>query len=255
MKQFKYAFKRTLPILFSYIFLGIAFGIMMQNAGYNALWSALTSLIVYTGAFQLALVGLLKEGSSIATILFTALALGNRHIFYGFSFLEDFRKAGAKFPYLVFSLTDESYALDCSLKEPKDMNRQDIEFATGWLCHCYWITGSILGGLIGAFIPFDFEGIDFCMTALFTTIFVDQWIAAGKNNRLRIPALVGLFSSVIFLIILGPVNFLLPSLITTTAILFAISAIEIKTEGSTEKQTTDSANNSTVNSVDILDKI
>lgn len=227
MKElFKFTFLRTTPILFSYIFLGMAFGLLMLDAGYGIGWSALTSIIVYTGAFQLALVGLLKGMASYATIVITALAMGSRHIFYGFSFLEDFRKDKKKFPYLVFSLTDESYALHCSLDTPEGMNRQTIEFITSILLQSYWITGSILGGLIGSMLPFDYTGIDFCMTALFITIFIDQWIAFSKERKgifLHIPAITGAVSSVFFLALLGPEDFLLPSMITTTAILIGLT--------------------------------
>lgn len=232
MKQLiKYSFIKTIPILFSYIFLGMAFGILMQDAGMHAGWSGLMGLIVYTGAFQLAFVGLIKGGASLATMFFTALVMGSRHIFYGFSFLEDFRKAGKKFPYLVISLTDETYALDCSLDAPSSMNRQSIEFLMHIFCQTYWITGGILGGLIGALLPFDYSGIDFCMTALFITIFIDQWIDFSKQKKglfLHIPALTGLISSILFLIVLGSENFLLPSMITTCVILLGLTGINSK---------------------------
>lgn len=233
-EQFIYAFKKTLPILFSYIFLGTAFGIMMNEAGFGLGYSALTSIVVYTGAFQLALVGLLKGGASVFSIVMTALAMGSRHIFYGFSFLEDFRKDKKRFPYLVFSLTDEVYALDCALEEPKNSNRQLIEFYMAIMCHLYWITGSIIGSLAGALIPFDFTGIDFCMTALFITIFIDQWNNFSKLNKgfyPHIPAVLGGVLSIVLLILVGPSNFILPSLVITTAILLIMSKVELtKTE-------------------------
>lgn len=225
----KYAFYKTLPIMFSYVFLGIAFGIMMHDAGLGPGWSGLMGIMVYTGAFQIAFVGLLKGGATLAEMVITAFVLGSRHIFYGFSFLEDFRKGGRKFLYLVFSLTDESYALDCALKEPEGMNRQSIEFLMHIMCQAYWVMGGVLGGLIGKLIPFDFTGIDFCMTALFTTIMVDQWIEFGKQKdakRKHIPAILGAASTIFFLIILGTRNFLFPAMLITTMVLFFMSVTE-----------------------------
>lgn len=227
-KYFKTAILNTSPIFFSYIFLGIAFGIMMIDAGLGPAWSGLMGVIVYTGAFQIAFTGLIKAGASMATICITAAVMGSRHIFYGFSFLEDFRKEKRLFPYLAFSLTDESYALDCSLKVPQGLNRQRLEFLIHILCQSYWVTGCILGGLIGRYIPFDFTGIDFCMTALFISIMVDQWRSVKSTVKDHLPAITGVVSAVLYLWILGPSDFLFPAMLTTTVILLLVSLAEIK---------------------------
>lgn len=231
MKQYlKKAIVNTSPVFFSYVFLGIAFGIMMIDAGMGPFWSGLMGVIVYTGAFQIAFTGLVKAGASVAAICITAAVMGSRHIFYGFSFLEDFRKEKRLFPYLAFSLTDESYALDCALTVPEGLNRQRLEFLIHLLCQSYWVMGCILGGLIGKYIPFDFTGIDFCMTALFISIMVEQWRGAKRAVRDRIPAVTGVLSAVFYLCILGPADFLFPSMLTTTIILLVVSLNEIKEE-------------------------
>lgn len=214
-KEMKYAFVNTTPVLFSYIFLGMAFGIMMQEAGYGPLWSLPCSTFIYTGAFQMALVGFLKSEAPILTICFTALAMGSRHIFYGLSFIEDFKKMGKKGIFMIFSLTDESYALYCSLDIPKKLNRDQTRFFIGLFCWLYWITGSVLGGVIGAVIPFDFAGIDFCMTALFVSILVDQW----QTTKEHVTTLIGGICAIFFLIFVGADNFILPALAAATGII------------------------------------
>ena len=222
--EMKYAFIHTTPILFSYIFLGMAFGIMMQEAGYGPFWSFLCSTFIYTGAFQMALVGFLKATAPILTICFTALAMGSRHIFYGFSFIEDFKKAGKKYPFMIFSLTDESYALYCSLDIPKELNKENTRFFIGLFCWWYWICGSVLGGIIGVVIPFDFKGIDFCMTAMFVCVFVDQW----RQEKTHLPALAGIVFSILFLLLVGKDNFILPALLAATGTILMSAPVDRK---------------------------
>lgn len=223
MKNFRFAIIKTLPIMFSYVFLGTAFGIMMYEAGSNVGFSALCSILIYTGAFQMALAGFIKANAAISSILITAFALGSRHIFYGISFIEAFKKMKKRFPYMIFSLTDETYALYCGTEVPKDINLEDFRFCAAILCQIYWITGSILGGILGSLIPFDFKGIDFTMTALFVTVLVDQF----RENKDHRASLIGILASVICLIIFGKSNFILPALLISTVLLLVISKKEV----------------------------
>lgn len=215
--EVRYAMVKTSPVLFSYLFLSIAFGILMQEAGASALWAVLASLLVYTGAFQFVLVSFISGGVSLLTVALTALAINSRHIFYGVSFVETFREMKKRYPYMIFSLTDETYALSCSLETPEGMERKNLLFLIAVSCHGYWVFGTFLGALIGQYIPFDFTGIDFCMTAMFVTIFLDQW----KQAKSHIPAVAGLASSILFLILLGKSRFILPALCLATAIMLA----------------------------------
>lgn len=214
-EEFCYSFIKTLPILFSYLFLSIAFGIMMQETGLPIYWAWLASLIVYTGAFQFVLVSFFSTGASLLTVALTALAMNSRHIFYGITFLNDFRSMGKRYPYMIFSLTDETYALNCSTVFPAHFKKQNIMFYMAFLCWSYWFIGTVAGTLIGALLPFDFTGIDFCMTALFVTIFIDQW----KKAETHLPAVAGVCCAVISLLLLGADRFILPALTAATGIL------------------------------------
>ena len=223
---------KTSPVLFSYLFLSIAFGILMQEAGASALWAVLASLLVYTGAFQFVLVSFISGGASLLTVALTALAINSRHIFYGVSFVETFREMKKRYPYMIFSLTDETYALSCSLETPEGMDRKNLLFLIAVSCHGYWVFGTFLGALIGQYIPFDFTGIDFCMTAMFVTIFLDQW----KQAKSHIPAVAGLASSILFLILLGKSRFILPALCLATAIMLAFrTKVEAKENENVEE--------------------
>ena len=93
--------------------------------------------------------------------------------------------------------------------------RGDTMFAAAVLCRFYWIASSALGGVIGQLIPFRLEGIDFCMTALFVIIFIDQWERAERHT----PALAGLGIGIACLLVFGASRFMLPALLITSGLL------------------------------------
>ncbi|MEQ2563771.1 AzlC family ABC transporter permease [Ventrimonas sp. CLA-AP-H27] len=237
-RELKYALGKTIPIMFSYLFLSMAFGIMMNQAGFPFYWAYLVSLTVYTGAFQFVIVSFLSAGAGIATIALTALAMNCRHMFYGVTFLKEFKSMGKRYPYMIFSLTDETYALYCSLEYPEELDHHQVMFDIAWLSRAYWLIGTLVGALLGQIIPFDFEGVDFCMTALFVTILIDQW----KKTEDHAPAVIGGVSAVVFLLIFGASRFMLPSLMVTTALLL------IFTPGENILKTADDRNNVSGNS-------
>lgn len=122
--------------------------------------------------------------------------------------LTKFKDTGKKKPYLIFSLTDETFSLLYSAKAPEGVNKSWFLFFISLLDQIYWIAGSALGGLFGSILPFNTKGIDFAMTALFVVIFVEQW----KSNKNHVPALTGLIGSAVCLLIFGTSNFILPSM-------------------------------------------
>lgn len=213
----RFAFVRTIPVLLGYLFLGIAFGLLLQEAGYGFWWALLASTVVYAGSIQFVLVTFLSGGTSLLTAAVMTLLINSRHAFYGLTFVEKFRKMKT-YPYMVFSLTDETYSLLCSLHTPGRLDEKKVMFFISLFDQLYWIAGSVLGAALGQILPFDMTGIDFAMTALFVTIFVDQW----RGAKSHLPALTGLCSSVICLLIFGGSNFILPSLIITVTVLMAL---------------------------------
>lgn len=206
---FRAAFPYTVPVLTGYLFIGTAFGVMYQEKGYNALWAVLMSMTVYAGSGQYLAVNFFAPGVSLANAAFMTFMVNVRHIFYGLSLLERFARAGKKRLYLMFSLTDETYSLLCTTKIPDGVPEDKFLFAIALLDQLYWIAGSAIGALAGAVVPFDAEGIDFAMTALFIVIFVEQWLAGGK----RAFAMIGLFSTAALRAVFGSGSFVLPSMI------------------------------------------
>jgi 4-azaleucine resistance transporter AzlC len=201
----------------------MAYGIMMEDAGFHWYYSLLASLTIYTGAFQFVLITFLSSGASLITVAITAFLMNSRQVFYSLSFVSEFQKMGRKKWYMVHTMTDETYAVNCTLKKGEQDSR-DIMFRVALLSRCYWMIGAVLGGIIGQLIPFDLEGIDFCMTALFVIIFIDRW---EKSNN-HFPAIAGIIVSVICLIIFGETLFMLPSLIIVSGILVLRNSLQEK---------------------------
>ncbi len=228
----KFAFKQTIPVLAGYLFLGMAFGLMLENIGFHAGWAFLTSFLIYAGSMQFVLVSILASAGSILSVILLTLSVNGRHFFYAFPFLESFRKMGKKFPYMVFSLTDETYALLYSVKIPENISSKKVYFRISLFNHLYWIVGSTLGGLIGQMIKFNLEGIDFAMTALFTVILVEQVLVAKLDVKLAI--LTGLVLATVSLLIFGPDKFILPALIATLAVLILLRPLLLKTDKKTQ---------------------
>lgn len=214
-KTLRYAVKHSFPIFISFIPVGLAYGVLMQNVGYNFLWTGACSLFVMAGSLQYLMVSFFAGGVSLATVAIMALLLNSRHIFYGLSFIEKFRSFGFWKYFLIYSLTDENYSLHCSHDFDEDIDEKWAYVLTALMCILYWVVLSILGALIGTLIPFDTTGIDFALTALFIVILIEQ--LSGADNRL--PALLAFVSSIVCLILFGPSNFILPSLVITVALL------------------------------------
>lgn len=226
-KTLQYAFVQTIPVLFGYLFLGIAFGLLLQKSGFNYLWALMISTFVYAGSMQFVLISFLNSDISLLSVALITLSINSRHIFYGLSFIDRFKQMGKAYPYMIFSLTDETYSLLCGIKVPEHFDEKKVHLSIALFNQSYWIAGSVIGSLLGSVLPFNTTGIDFAMTALFVVIFVEQWISAKSHSA----ALIGLGSGITSLVLFGPSNFILPALIITVAILsFRKKSVLIKEE-------------------------
>ena len=225
----KYAFLQTLPVLCGYLFMGIAFGILLQQVGYNFIWAFFISSIVYAGSMQFVLIGLLGGGMGLFSMILLTMSVQSRHIFYGLSFIEKFKAMGKTGWYMIFSLTDETYSLLCGMRIPGELDEKKVFFTVAFLDQSYWVVGCTLGAILGGFICFDTTGIDFAMTALFVVIFIEQWYGFESH----IPAMVGMICGLAALIIFGANAFILPALIGSVGLLLVLKN-NIKQEESQE---------------------
>lgn len=217
-KAMRQVFLDTVPVLTGYLFLGAGFGILLHETGYGVWWALGMSVFIFAGSGQYLAVSLLSGGASLLSTAVATFLVNARHIFYGISLLEDYEKAGKKKPYLIFALTDETYSLVTQKQPPEGMSRPGYCFAVSLLDHIYWVCGCVLGSLVGRYIPISFEGVEFVLTALFVTMFVDQWL----RNKNHFPAIVGVVSTAACLMLFGSDIFLIPSM-ALMAVLLTVS--------------------------------
>lgn len=201
-----------------YLAIGMAFGFMLQAIGYNYIWAFFMSLTIYAGSGQYLGVQLLNTHAALGTVALMTLLINFRHLVYGLSMLEKFRGMGLRKFYMIFSLTDETYALLSSVQVPAGVEPRSFYFSIALLDHSYWILGSVIGAVAGALLPIDTTGIDFAMTALFVVIAVDQWKAYKKH----LPALLGAAVTLVSLTVVGADNMLLPALAVIVGVLLLL---------------------------------
>jgi len=209
MKELKFAAKNTLPIFFTYLFIGIAFGILMSDAGYGIALTVFSSIFIYAGSMQLVMVPMLKSGAPLVSLALMALFINGRHIFYGIGFIDKFRRMGHRYPYMIMSLTDETYSILCSVEYDEGLDEDNAAFYISLLNHFYWFIGCFLGACAGRFLEFNMAGIEFSATAFFIVVVVNQW----RKHRSKLPFVIAAVCSLAFCILLGKNNFLIPALV------------------------------------------
>ena len=214
-KALKTVFLDTVPVMTGYLFLGISFGILLGEAGYGLPWAFSMALFMYAGSAQFLSVSLLASHASVLSSAIAIFLLNARHIFYGISLIDTYKDTGKKKPYLIFALTDETYSLVTQNQPPEGMKKHTYCFLVSLLDHIYWVAGCVIGSVTGNFIPISFEGIEFVLTALFVTLFTEQWL----SNKNHFPAIVGVVSTVLCLVIFGKDIFLIPSMVLIAILL------------------------------------
>ena len=216
------AVKLTIPVMCGYLFLGTAFGATLAQAGFGPVWALMMSGLIYAGSLQFVMVPLMAAGAGLVTVALTALMVNARHLFYGVSYIERFKKMSALVrPYMIFSLTDETYSVFCGLPESES---DGVMLRVAVYDQFYWVAGSLVGSILASQLPFDLTGIDYSMTALFIVICVER----AMNRADRLPLAIGAVCSVLSLMVLGPDAFLAPALAVTAILLTVMGRKEAK---------------------------
>ena len=206
---FRAAFPYTIPVMTGYLFLGISYGIYMKVSGFSFLYPMFMAITIFGGSLEFLTVSLLMSTFPPLQTFLMALVIQARHLFYGLAMLEKYKNTGLKKLYLIFALTDETFSVNCSTPVPEGMDKGKFYFAVSLLDQCYWVSGATIGGILGSFIPFNTEGLDFVMTAMFVVIFIEQWLKEKKHYT----AFIGVLSSVLCLLLFGADSFIIPSMV------------------------------------------
>lgn len=211
---FKAAFPLTLPICAAFLFLGISYGFYICSKGFSPWYPFFTSALVFAGSMEFVLVTMLLSPFEPLYCFLMTLMVNSRHLFYGLSMLERFKGVGLKKFYLIFGMCDESFAINCSTNPPPGIDKGWFMAFVTLLNQIYWVTGATLGGLLGSSLQINTKGLDFALTALFVAIFVSQ----RQNTEQHGPAIVGIIVPLLCLFVLGPRNFIPPSMLLIISI-------------------------------------
>ena len=218
-KLIRTAFRDSLPVMAGYLVLGFGFGMILKSKGLGIGWAFLSSTFIFAGAMQFVLISLLSEGVSLLAIAFSTLLVNARHLFYGISMIDRYRDTGPVKPYLICSLTDETFSLVST--DRHDLGKAEkttYYFLVSVMDQFYWVTGSVLGAVAGTLVRINTTGMDFALTALFLTIVIDQW----RDGKHHVSTLLGLMISIVCLLIFGKEGFLIPAMLLITASLFLV---------------------------------
>jgi 4-azaleucine resistance transporter AzlC len=192
MNDIKAAFTYSVPVLLGYMAIGIAFGLLLVDAGYPWWLSLVMSIVMYAGAGQFIAVGLFAAGVGLAEAALVQLVVNARHIAYGLSMLKRFNRTGPFKYYLIFALTDETFALLSSL--PDQEKRGRFLFLVALLDQSYWVLGSVIGAMAGSLLPFTLDGIGFALSALFVVLMIEQILRVRKAQVFIIAALAAVLT-------------------------------------------------------------
>ena len=220
------AFNVTLPILFGFLPLGIAFGLLFQELGYPWYFSTLMGIFVYAGAAQFMAIGLIGAGVGLLEIAISTFFLNSRHLFYGLAFLKIFGRWNFRKFYLIFGLTDETYALMSTIKVPENFIRERYYLFITLFSQIYWVLGCTIGAIIGDALSFDTEGMEFAATALFVVLLIEQWIKVRK----LLPFFIAFCSSCIALVLFSQ-HMLLVAIILSIAAIMILRLIKALSDG------------------------
>jgi len=217
-RALKTTFLDTVPVLTGYLFLGAGFGILLgEQTGLGVGWAVAMAVFMFAGSGQYLAVSLIADHASLISAAIATFLINARHIFYGISLIDTYKGAGRKKTYMIFGLTDETYSLVTQNEPPKGMKRHTYCFLVTFFNQIYWLIGCSLGNLL-SLLPISFAGVEFVLTALFVTIFVEQW----HSHKNHLPAIIGVGSTLLCLVIFGQNIFLIPSM-AMIAVLLTIS--------------------------------
>lgn len=215
-KEIKHAFKVSIPVMMGYGVLGFAFGLLLVSFEYPWYLAPIMSLFIYAGALQFVAINFFNAKAGFVDIAIATWFINIRQSFYGLSLLKRFKKTGKLKPYLIFGLTDETYALLTTIKDDEQLKKRWYYFFLTAFNQSYWFTGATLGAIVGSNIKFNTAGLEFSLTALFVVLCIEQY----KNLQNAVPFIIGGVASFLALCFVASDKMLIVSIIGSLILMF-----------------------------------
>ncbi|WP_026943346.1 AzlC family ABC transporter permease [Helicobacter rodentium] len=216
--MFLKSFLQTLPVLMGYLPLGIAFGILFSKLHLAWYFGILIAILIFTGAGQFLLVSLLAIHAGFFQIAVASFLLNIRHMFYSLAVTDEIKNFGISKYYILFGLTDETFAVLKTNKETLNLSPKEMEKNYLYITlfdHIYWILGCAIGIFLGEQLGFQPQGVEFALTALFSVL----TLALLKSSKNKKPFYIALVLGVLGLVVFPSEQFLILSLVCGIAIL------------------------------------
>ncbi|MFV0563634.1 AzlC family ABC transporter permease [Malaciobacter mytili] len=215
-KELKKAFSISIPVMMGYIVLGFAFGLLLTSFNYPWYLAPIMSIFIYAGALQFVAINFFNAKAGLIDIAIASWFVNIRQSFYGLSLLKRFKNSGNFKPFLIFALTDETYALLTTIKDDESLSKKHYYLFLGLLNQLYWIIGCTSGALIGSYVKFSTAGLEFSLTALFVVLCIEQY----KNLKNIYPFIIGAISSIFALIFVSSDKMLIVSIVSSLILMF-----------------------------------
>lgn len=176
-----------IPTLFGYVGIGIAAGIIGKAANLTILEITLLSIIVYAGAAQFIITGLLLTTAPIMAIIFTVFLINLRHLLMGMTIAPFFKRFSLINNIGIGTLlTDETFAV--AVNAISQQKTIDANWMHGLNIAAYlvWIMSCITGAILGNWLPDPYQfGFDFSLIAMFIGLLYLQFINDKKHTKLH----------------------------------------------------------------------
>ncbi|WP_220700580.1 AzlC family ABC transporter permease [Mycetocola lacteus] len=170
--------------------LGLAFGLLVSQAGLDWWWATIFTAVVYAGSLEFILVGLVMVAAPLSTIALTSLVVNVRHVFYALSFPIHRVRPGLGKLYSAYAMTDEAYAITTGRPRENWTGTRIIGIQV--FCQLYWVLGATVGALAGNRLELHLPGLEFTLTALFVVLAIEAYRARRDMPTAVIALLSGL---------------------------------------------------------------
>ena len=173
-KQITLGLSAGWPICLGYVPIGLAFGVLAQKSGFGPIKIGLMSLIVFAGSSQFIAISLFASGATAVSIILTTFAVNLRHLLMSSSLSVYLKKTKHRVLMLfAYGVTDESFAVNYSRLLQGDWSMTSA-LTVNHAANITWFFCTILGGIVGQFIPEKAFGIDYALIAMFICLLVMQ---------------------------------------------------------------------------------
>ena len=205
---------QALPIVFGYLPVAIAFGILANKAGISTANTLAMSLLVYAGSAQLISVTLIAAGISPWSIILTTFVVNLRHLLMSAAlspYVHSWQTS--RLAVFAFELTDETFALHStrfplSEPQPHEVLSINVIAQSAWVFGT-WV-GVVAGGLITDVKPF---GLDYALLAMFIALLILQ---IKDRRTVAVAVLGGLLSTALLMAGVSQWNVIIAALIAAT---------------------------------------